>query len=161
MALTDYFLKVDDIPGESHDEKHKDEIELESWGWRSEQQGGSAVGGGAGVGKVRMQDFWVKMKTNKATAKLGLACWNGKPIPKVVLTCRKPGEEQQEFCKVTLTNSVITSQSISGKEGDTHPADECSFNFEQIEIEYSPQKEDGKLDSPVTAGWNVKKNVKV
>jgi type VI secretion system secreted protein Hcp len=33
MALVDYFLKIDGIDGESHDSKHKGDIDLESWGW--------------------------------------------------------------------------------------------------------------------------------
>ena len=33
MASTDFFLKIDGIPGESADGKHKEEIDLESWSW--------------------------------------------------------------------------------------------------------------------------------
>src|SRR4029077_7471821 len=164
MAARHHFLKLDDIQGESLDDKHKDEIELESWWWGAEQKGGSAVGGGAGVGKVQMGDFYFTTRTNKATPKLGLACWNGKPIPKVVLTCRKAGEDQQEFLKITLSDALCSSHSISGNQdnkGDLHPVDKFSLNFAKVEIEYSPQKADGKLDSPQTAGWDLKANKKV
>jgi type VI secretion system secreted protein Hcp len=34
--MADYFLKIDGIEGESTDSKHKNEIEVESFGW-SEQ----------------------------------------------------------------------------------------------------------------------------
>ncbi|MGH2698518.1 MAG: type VI secretion system tube protein Hcp [Actinomycetota bacterium] len=31
MAAVDYFLKIDGIPGESQDAKHKDEIDVNAW----------------------------------------------------------------------------------------------------------------------------------
>ena len=33
MAAVDYFLKIDSIPGESTDSKHKNEIDIEGWSW--------------------------------------------------------------------------------------------------------------------------------
>jgi type VI secretion system secreted protein Hcp len=33
LAVSDYFLKIDGISGESKDSKHKDEIELVSFSW--------------------------------------------------------------------------------------------------------------------------------
>ncbi len=33
MAAIDYFLKIDGIDGESQDDKHKNEIDLDSWSW--------------------------------------------------------------------------------------------------------------------------------
>ena len=33
MAAVDYFLKIDGIQGESRDDRHKDEIDIESFSW--------------------------------------------------------------------------------------------------------------------------------
>jgi type VI secretion system secreted protein Hcp len=38
MAAFDYFLKIDGIPGESTDSKHKDEIDVLSWSWGETQE---------------------------------------------------------------------------------------------------------------------------
>ena len=51
MATVDYFLKIDGIEGESRDDKHKDEIEIESFSWGETQTGSFAVGGGGGAAK--------------------------------------------------------------------------------------------------------------
>src|ERR1700681_1453495 len=99
----DYFLKIDGIDGESHDSKHKDEIDLMSWSFGASQLGTHSAGGGGGAGKVSMQDFHFTMHVNKATPKLFLACATGEHIKKAVLTCRKAGKDQQEFQKVTFT----------------------------------------------------------
>ena len=49
MAAVDYFLKVDGIQGESKADKHKDEIDIESFSWGATQSGTFAVGGGGGA----------------------------------------------------------------------------------------------------------------
>jgi len=160
MAV-DYFLKIDTVPGESQDHKHKDEIHLESWSWGERQEGASAADGGGGAGKVSMQDFHFTMKMNKATPKLFLACANGEHIKKAVLTCRKAGKEQQEFLIVTFTDLLISSYQTGGNASDVIPTDQISFNFAKIEFEYKPQKADGTLDAAVKTGYDLKLNKKV
>ena len=46
MSAVDYFLKIDGIQGESRDERHKDEIDIESFSWGETQSGSFAAGGG-------------------------------------------------------------------------------------------------------------------
>jgi type VI secretion system secreted protein Hcp len=158
----DYFLKIDGIPGESQDETHKDEIHLDSWSWGETQEGSSSHSGGITAGKVQMQDFHFVMQVNKASPKLMLACATGEHIPSAVLTCRKAGKDAQEFLKYTFTNLLISSYQTGGSaRGHIIPTDQISFNFEKIETEYKPQKADGSLDSPVTAGYNLKENAKI
>jgi type VI secretion system secreted protein Hcp len=161
MAAVDYFLKLKGIDGESHDSKHKNEIDLESWSWGETQGGGHASGGGGGAGKVVMQDFHFVMKINKASPKLFLACATGEHIGDAVLTCRKAGKEQQEFLIVKFTDLLVSSYQTGGSgHSDIVPTDQISLNFSKIEFQYKPQKTDGSLDAPVSAGYNLKTNVK-
>ena len=69
----DAFLKIDGIDGESKDERHPNEIEVLSFSWGESNSGSAATGGGAGAGKVAMQDFHFTMKLNKASPQLFLA----------------------------------------------------------------------------------------
>src|SRR5438045_2751099 len=155
MAHVDYFLKIDGVPGESADSKHKDEIDLESWSWGVSQGGTMSFGGGGGAGKASFQDFHFVMKANKATPKLMLACASGEHIKKAVLTCRKAGKDQQEFLKITLSDLLVSSYQTGGSgHGDIVPTDQISINFAKIEFEYKPQKADGSLDAPVKAGYD-------
>ena len=90
MAQVDYFLKLDGIPGESVDSKHKDEIDIMSFSF-GETQTGTALGGGGGAGKVQMQDFHFTMRTSKASPKLFLACASGEHIKDGILVGRRAG----------------------------------------------------------------------
>ncbi|MBM3932793.1 MAG: type VI secretion system tube protein Hcp [SAR202 cluster bacterium] len=159
-AAVDYFLKIDGIPGESSDEKHRGEIELESWSWGETNMGTHAGGGGGGAGKVSMQDFHFTMKSSKASPMLMLACATGQHIKQATLFVRKSGGDQQKYMKITLSDVLVSSFQIGGQGGDI-PTDQISLNFTKIEFEYKPQKPDGSLDAPVKAGYDLKMNKKL
>lgn len=159
MAAVDYFLKIDGIPGESADSKHKGEIDVQSWSWGETQSGAHSSGGGGGAGKVVMQDFHFTMHVNKASAKLFIACATGEHLKSAELTCRKAGKEQQEFLKFKLSDCLVSSYQTGGSGGsDIIPFDQISLNFTKIEFEYKPQKADGTLDAAAKAGYNLKEN---
>ena len=162
MAAVDYLLKIEGIDGESHDSKHKGEIDVESWSWGETQTGSHSAGSGGGAGKVAMQDFHFVMKVNKASPKLALACATGEHIKKATLTCRKAGKEQQEFLKVTLSDLLVSSYQTGGSaHGDILPVDQIAMNYAKVEWEYKEQKQDGTLAGAVKAGYDLKANQKV
>jgi type VI secretion system secreted protein Hcp len=159
MAMVDYYLKIDGIDGESHDQKHKGEIEIDSFSWGQTQTGTAASNSGIGAGKVAMQDVNFVMRVNKASPKIALACANGDHIKNAVLVCRKAGKNQQEFLKYTFTDILVSSYHTGGsQQSDLVPVDQFSLNFSKIECEYKEQKGDGTLGGTVKMGWDVKQH---
>jgi type VI secretion system secreted protein Hcp len=160
---SDYLLEIDGIKGESKDSKHKGEIELESYSWGVSQTGSPGRGGGGGAGKTVFQDFHFTTRLSSAGPQLFLACATGQHIKKAVLTVRKAGKEQQEYYKVTLTDCLVTEyqQATPADSSDTTPVDQFHINFSKIELEYRPQRDDGSLDAPVKAGYDLAQNKKV
>jgi type VI secretion system secreted protein Hcp len=160
VATIDLFLKMDGIPGESTDLKHKGEIDLQSFSWGETSQAGPARGGaGVGSGKVAMQDFHFVTRVNKASPLLFLACATGKHIKEAILTARKAGKGQQEFLVFKFSDLLISSYQVGGTEsGGEITTDQVSFNFARIDFEYRAQKTDGSLSGPVKASWDVKKS---
>jgi type VI secretion system secreted protein Hcp len=161
MAAVDYFLKIAGIDGESPHDKHKGEIDVESWSW-GETQTASAVGGaGGGAGKVSMNDFTFTMKLNKASPKLFLACAAGEHIKSAWLTAHRTSDKSSEyFLKWSFSDLLISSYLTSASAGEA-PLDSVSFDFSKIEVEYKEQKPDGTLAASTKAGWDLKKNVKI
>jgi type VI secretion system secreted protein Hcp len=159
--MADFYLKLDGIDGESKDSKHAGQIELQSWSWGQTNAGSQAGGtGGAGTGKVSMQDLHFVTNMSKASPKLFLACATGEHIKKAVLTCHRAGKDQQEYLKVTLTEAFVTSYQTGGH-GDGFPVDQVSLSFSKFEFDYSPQKDDGTKDAVVHGGWDVRTHKKV
>lgn len=161
MSQVDFFLKIDGIEGESTDDKHKNEIDLESWSWGETNGGDAAHRGGMGAGKVTMQDYHFTMESCKATPKLMLACATGQHIKEATLTCRKAGGSQQEYLKIKFSDMIVSSFQTGGSRGQIKPVDQISLNFSKIEFEYKEQKKDGTLGGSVKAGYDVKANKKV
>jgi type VI secretion system secreted protein Hcp len=153
MAV-DYFLKLEGIPGESKDSKHKGEIEIGSFSFGATQSGSFSAMGGGGQGKVSMQDFHFTIPTQNASPKLLLNCATGNHIKSAILTCRKAGKEQQEFLKYTFTDLLVSSFQTGGS-SDT-PMDQVSLNFAKIEVEYKEQQETGQLGGSIKAGYDLK-----
>ena len=160
MAGTDYFLKLEGIDGESTDDKHKGELDIESFSFGVTQSGSHGTGGGGGAGKSSFQDLHFSTHANKSSPKLFLACATGEHIKKATLTVRKAGKEQQEYYKVTLSDVLVSSYQAGGS-GSPIPTDQFSLNFAKIEYEYKPQKADGTLDAAVKAGYDVSANKKI
>ncbi|MGH9369721.1 MAG: Hcp family type VI secretion system effector [Thermoanaerobaculia bacterium] len=158
MAQTDFFLKLDGVPGESADDKHKGEIDVESWSWGATQAGTMDRGGGGGAGKIQMQDFHFVMKVNKATPKLMLACAKGEHIPNAVFVARKAGGKQEEYLNLKFGDVMVSSYQTGGSVGQVIPMDQISLNFSKIEMEYKEQQKTGGTTGPVKAGWDVKAN---
>lgn len=156
MATVDYFLKIDGIPGDSADDKHKGEIELESFSWGETQAGGARPGPGQ-AGKVNMQDFRFTMRVNSASPRLLMASARGDHLKLATVTARAAGKAQSEFLVLKFSDLVVSSYQTQATPNEP-PIESLSFNFGRIDVAFRPQKADGSLDAPVTAGWDVKKN---
>ena len=156
MAAVDYFLKIAEIPGESTDSKHKNEIDVKEWHWEQTNSGSHAGGGGGGAGKVVMEDIHFHINTDKSSPKLFLACATGQHIKEAILTCRKAGKQQQEFLKIKLNDLLVSKYHTGGTPEDVLPKDHFTLNFTKIEITYAAQKADGTLDSPVVHHYDRK-----
>ncbi len=162
MATVDYFLKIDGVDGESTDDKHKGEIELESFSFGGNNSGSFSSGGGGGTGKVVLQDFHFVKKTDKASAKLFTSCCTGEHLKTATLVCRKAGGDQQEFLTVILSPLIVSSYQSGGSAGsDVIPMEQISLNYGKIEFKYKPQDGKGGLGGEVVGGWDVTTNKKV
>src|SRR5262245_46142649 len=160
MAV-DMFLKIDDVKGESRDDKHAGEIDVLAWSWGASQSGTTHSGTGGGAGKVNVQDLSLTKYVDKSSPGLLLSCCNGKHYKEAVLTVRKAGEKPLEYLKITMKELLISSVSTGGSGGEDRLTENVTLNFAEFKVEYSPQKADGSGDAAVEVGWNIAKNVKV
>jgi type VI secretion system secreted protein Hcp len=160
-TAVEYFLKIDAIEGESLDDKHKGEIDIESWSWGETQTGTLSFAGGAGAGKVQMQDFHFAMHMSKASPKLFLACASGQHIKFATLNGVRGGESGFNFMKWHLSDVLISSYQTGGSEGDSLPTDQISMAFAKIEFTYYLQDASGGGAGNVSAGWDLRLNQKV
>ena len=157
--MAGYFLKIDGIAGESQDDRHKDEIEVDSFSWGETFQ--PSAPGIAGAGKVHVQDFHITKQIDKASPLLLLAAASGEHFQSAVLTAQRPGKEPQDYFTITLSELMVSSYQIEARAEQPSPSEQVSFSFGRIEIVYSPQLADGTAGTPVNAGWDITANRKI
>jgi type VI secretion system secreted protein Hcp len=160
----DAFLKVDGIPGESTDDKHKDWIEISRFSTAHDQPS-SATGSSAGGGTTERADFHDTQVTkliDKASPKLAEACATGKHIANVVIELCRAGGDKLRYLEIKMEDVVISSYKteapikIDPKGGDTFPIEDIDFNFAKIKWTYTQQKRaDGTGGGNVTGGWDL------
>ena len=160
MAV-DMFIKIADIEGESGDSKHKKEIDVLAWSWGMSQSGTAHMGGGAGAGKVNVQDLSFTKYIDASSHALMLHCCNGKHIKEATLVVRKAGESPLEYIKLTLSDLIVSSVSTGGSGGEDRLTENVTLNFAKFKYEYTPHKKDGTGEAAKTAGWDISGNEKV
>ena len=159
MAV-DMFIKIGSLEGEAKDKAHGKEIDVLAWSWGASNSGSAHVGGGAGAGKVNVQDLSFTKYIDKSSPDLMLACCNGKHFPEAKLIVRKAGENPLEYITITLTDVLVTSVSTGGSGGEDRLTENVTLNFAKVKVQYSAQKPDGTEGDKMQMGWDIAGNVK-
>jgi type VI secretion system secreted protein Hcp len=160
MAV-DMFLKLGKLKGEAKDAKHKSEIDVLAWSWGASNSGTAHTGGGAGAGKVNVQDMSVTKYVDLATPEILLAVCNGAHFDEATLVVRKAGTTPLEYITIVMTNCMITSLSTGGSGGEDRLTENVTINFEAFKFTYKEQTEKGTAGAAPSIGWNIAKNVKL
>ena len=160
MAM-DMFIKIGTLEGESKDKTHAKEIDVLAWSWGLSNSGSAQLGGGAGAGKVNVQDLSFTKYIDKSTPDLMLACCNGKHFTEATLTVRKAGETPLEYLKIKLTDLIITSLSTGGSGGEDRLTENVTLNFAKVNVDYVEQTATGGEGAKPKMGWDIAGNVKI
>lgn len=139
----DVFLKIDGIPGESVDDKHKGEIDVVSFHWGLNNPA---------RGPARAEDFTVVKAIDVASPSLFDACCSGDTIKEALITVAKAGGKgEEDYYKIRLEEVLIASLTPAAGSGDALPMEQISFNFQGMRVEYRRQKPDGSFEGWVTS----------
>ena len=147
-AAVDVFLKLDGIKGESKDDKHKDEIVIESWSFGAKAETAAATGPGLRTGKACLSEISLVKLVDKASPLLLQAAMMGQHIKEATLSVRKAGDKQ-EFLIVKFKEVFVTSVQQSG--GGDGVAEAIALDFGTVEMTYTS-------DDP-KAGQSVKTTI--
>lgn len=157
--MQDMFLKIDGIPGESTDAKHKDWIEVVSFGHEIIQPVATnkSTGGARSSERTEHGDFGITKRIDKATPILNKYASDGKHIPKVEFElCRATGDKAC-YMKYELTDVLISYVAIE-REGSSQdiPLETVHMNYGSITWTYTETDHStGATKGNVTAGWDL------
>jgi type VI secretion system secreted protein Hcp len=161
--MFDCFLKIDTIPGECTDDKHKEWIEVLSYSHGVSQpgSGSSSSGGGRSAERCDHQDLTIVKTLDKTSPKLALFCSNGTHIASVkVELCRAAGDKQK-YMEYLLSDVIVSAHTCGGygPGGDNLPVEEVSFNYGKVEWVYTEtDHKTGQAKGNIRAYWDLVMN---
>jgi type VI secretion system secreted protein Hcp len=160
MSEVVYYLKISEIPGESKNKAHEDEIEITSWSWGLSNQGGPGSGGGGAATKPTFQDISLQKRVDKSSPMLAKACVMGEHLREAVLAAQRGSgpDFSLDLIVVKLSDVTITEFQEGVEVLGSLPSDSFSISFARIDYSYTLQKADGTADSPVRWTWDIKAN---
>jgi len=155
----DAFLKIDGIPGESQDDKHKDWIEILNYQHEMTQPS-SATASSAGGGtteRVDHGDIEITKHIDKASPKIYEALSKGTHIPTVTIEFCRAGGDKLKYLEIKMEQVIISYASPGGsKHDDQFPTEDVKFNYGKIKWTYTQQKRaDGTGGGNVAGGWDL------
>ena len=156
MAVVDYFLKIEGIPGESVDAKHKDEIELLSFSWGATNA--AQVATGRGAGRVTFQDLEFSKLFDKASPQLFLKCVNGQHITSMTLSARKASNGEvanRDFLKIVFSNVLISFYKEQEPNRDEFTSEAVGALFQKMSLTFIPTNPTGAAGAPITVSGNA------
>jgi type VI secretion system secreted protein Hcp len=168
--LVESYIKIDGIPGESLDDKHKDWIEVLEVGHVILQPVSStkSSAGGASTGRTQHGDFIIKKHVDKASAKINEAVSNGKHLKDATIHLTRAGGSQVVFYEIKLEQLMISKVELehhsngtgngasNGSADPGFPTETVHLNYGTIEWTYTQQKRaDGSGGGNVTAKYDL------
>jgi type VI protein secretion system component Hcp len=142
---TDYFLEINNIPGESQDAKLPKSVEIESYVWGVSRASGA---------QPALGDFTVAKRVDVTSPVLFKRLLQGQAIASMELLGRKAGQTEV-FLKYCFQNVFVRSIKHSGSDGDDATHEDVTFAYTSVTESYTRQSSEGGLSSTVFAGWNA------
>jgi type VI secretion system secreted protein Hcp len=137
------FLKITgpDIKGESTNDKHKDEIAVNSF---TAGFAAAAAANGFGAGRPSCGPVEISKMLDVSSGPLVSALMKGTVLQKAVFSFPlNNNDKQQDYYVVTLSN--VTLSSFAQSSGGDRPSESLELLPRQVEFKYSQQQADGSV----------------
>jgi type VI secretion system secreted protein Hcp len=154
------FLKFKEVTkGESTEKSHPGSagwIQIDEWSWDVEAESSFTKGTGAAVGKPVPGAFTFSHFFDTSSPTILKNIVKGVHFAEVELhMLKQTGQGSHEvYFTVKLINAFTTKVATKGGE-DGSVSQDVELVFKDINIEYKPQGDDGKLQAGIQFGWNV------
>ncbi|WP_233831646.1 Hcp family type VI secretion system effector [Paraburkholderia sp. ZP32-5] len=154
--MSNIFIKINGVTGESQNAAHPDEIEVLSWNWAITQPSSLHSGSGGGAAKASASALHFMHSIDRASPILAGQCFQGKHIPEAVLTMSKANGTNFDYLRITM-NDVIISH-VESAAGGGLALEHVALSFARMKKEYVLQRATGRSQGTVTAIVDLKQN---
>jgi len=149
------FIKMDGIPGESTDAKHREEIDVLSWSWGVTLPSSPHAGGAGGAGRAIPADLKFSHRIDLASPSLTRACASGRHVKEAVVSVQKTGAAPFEFLTIKLSDVTVKSVEPGVNTLENNATESVGLAFSRMEFEY---RQDVKPGATSKVLWDVMAN---
>jgi type VI secretion system secreted protein Hcp len=154
VSVGGFFLLLDQIPGDSVDDKHDKWIDALSFSFGASNTS-SLTGSGWSSSKPSMQQINVVAYQGSQSPLLFLRTLNGKHLASALFQGISAGETPRKFMEIELKDVLVGSYSASGS-GGSSPTESFSLAFGSIRYSIYLQGPAGAAGQEITTTWNVR-----
>lgn len=151
------YLKLTNIPGESTDAIHKDEIELLSFSLAFVNDWLQTRGTGASSGAGVCDALTLTKNIDRASPGLLARAMTGRHIPEGVLSFTTDGEVSQDYYVLTMKEIFVTSVRQADSAGGSRVVEQISMKARTYDFRYRAQQPDGSVVEH-QFGWDCARN---
>ena len=156
----DGYLKLDGIPGECSEDKHKDWIEILSYGIGLVQptSGTHTSAGGLSASNADWHDLSITHLLDKASPKLIEACVKGTSIATATFELfRAGGASKFKYLEIAMTKLLVSSVVAAGEPsgGAGFPTESFTLHYSTIKYTYFQQTTAGGSAGQVSMAWDL------
>jgi len=146
------FLLLDQIPGDSADDKHSKWIDTLAFSLGASNSS-SLTDRGWSPAKPAVQQVSFSTNQGSQSPLLFLRALNGKHLASALLQGVTAGESRSKFLEIELKDVLVASHSVSGSES---VSESFSLAFGSIRYSIYLQRPDGLPGQEITSSWNVR-----
>jgi type VI secretion system secreted protein Hcp len=163
-AATDYFMKVESLPGdaaikgETLDKEFPGAIAIKSFSWGAENPTSiGSAGGGAGTGKAVLNELTVEKAVDSTTPAMFQRLAQGRHFASVEIIARKAGGAPGASLlptRYSFQTVFVKSQEQSGAAADDAPQEKLTFLYGAVAQQAVRQSATGAVAGTSLANWN-------
>lgn len=162
------YMQIQGIDGNVTAQGLEKYIELESFDFQVKRKMNTQPGAVSDRegSKPSLSEVTVTKRVDKTTPLLFGEATVGATKPQVVIKFVNTGSTLQDYLVVTLSNVLVSGYALSdsvpapGEDGvlpqKAKPYETITFNYDKIEVKYTPYDEKHKAGSPIPAGYDLK-----
>lgn len=157
--MSNIYMKVDGVDGESEVDGYKLWIEVDHVAYSYRSETSESFGSGLAVGALVPSPVGISSREGKHIVRMLNQQAAGKHFPKIEIHFLKQGADSavlKPYKKITLTEAMIQDYQPSGS-GNAGGSEHITFGYSKFDLEYLKQNQSGGLESLGTSSYDVKK----
>ena len=158
--MSDAYIQIDGVKGQSVDKDHKDWIEIISYTHNLSQPINNPTSGSTGrraQGRAEWEDLKITKQQDKSSPFLAHLCASGNYIKKAELHLMAAGaagaNTRNKYMKITIEDVYLAKFDSRLESGSNRPIEDVSLSFGKIKWEFTPDAA-SKTEAAIIKGWD-------